>query len=75
MENDLQVLIDIYNSCGGQDWTQKWDIIKGDLDKFDGVKTNKDGRVIELNLKKFGLRGMNNFDHKKIQILHLLLQT
>ena len=47
---DRNALIEFYKKAGGDTWKNKWDTTNCDISKWYGVKTNGEGRVIELDL-------------------------
>ena len=49
---------EIFNATGGREWTDKsgW-LSRASLSKWRGVKVDKSGQVIELNLESNNLQG------------------
>ncbi|WP_396632239.1 thrombospondin type 3 repeat-containing protein [Maribacter sp. R86514] len=54
---DRDALIALYNSTGGDNWTNSWDL-SADMNTWYGVSTNTDGRVIHLRLQNNNLTGV-----------------
>lgn len=55
-EQDSLALIDIYTSTNPDNWVEKWQI-QYPIEYWKGVKLNKQGRVVSLDLKANGLKG------------------
>ncbi len=58
VDTDRLALMDLYENGGGSEWTSanNWGI-GNDLNTWEGVVTNENGRVISLSLSNNGLRG------------------
>ena len=57
-ETDREALVALYNATGGENWSisANW-LSDAPLDEWEGVRTNDDGRVTELDLFSNGLSG------------------
>ncbi|CAN0241915.1 unnamed protein product, partial [Ascophyllum nodosum] len=59
MEMDREILVKLYWSTNGDNWDRRdgWLDNTLNLGSWFGVKTNDEGRVVELNLSSNNLRG------------------
>ena len=59
MEMDREILVNLYRSTNGDSWSCRdgWLNNTLNLGRWFGVRTNDEGRVVELNLNRNNLRG------------------
>ena len=56
--DDRAVLVELYNSTGGENWKKQWNWLSNlPLYKWDGIGTDDEGRVTVVNLSDAGLTG------------------
>ena len=56
--SDRAVLVALYHSTGGANWHSNWNLLSDrPIGEWNGVTTDNNGRVIELNLYRNGLTG------------------
>ena len=65
-ETDRKILVHLYRSTTGN----RWDGYNLNLERWFGVKTNDEGRVVELNLLRNKVKGEKNVT-KKLLLVHV----